>query len=340
MTVKNAPSPTDFAFIVGAPRCGTTSLASYLRQHPDVCFSSVKEPMFFAQHDLRGLDDRALRQRVEEEYLKRFFGECSGTERLRAEGSVTYLYVAEQLEPILRLWPNARFIVALRDPLAMLPSLHARLLYTGDENIMDFKKAWNKVPERAAGRSIPRSAIDPRFLRYDQAGAFGTRVKQLFDAVGRDRCHVVLFDDLVADSKGTYEGLCAFLGLEPWPGTKLKAQRKHEAFRFGWLQRLLKRPPKPMRTVLAGNQFRQREKKLDTKDSRAVEAILKIRKRLLNWNKVSVKREQLDPEVRQEIIDRLSGETILLSELIDRDLSHWLGGLPEANPAARKARRA
>ena len=335
MTAKKAPFPTDFAFIVGAPRCGTTSLASYLRQHPKVCFSSVKEPMFFAQHDLRGLDDGALRQQVDDEYLKRFFDHCDGPERLYAEGSVTYLYAAEQMEPILRLWPNARFVIALRDPLAMLPSLHARLLYTGDENVTDFKKAWAKIPERAAGRSIPRSAIDARFLRYDEAGAFGTRVKQFFDAVGRERCHVVLFDDLVADPKGAYDRLCAFLGLEPWPGTKLKAKRKHETFRFGWLQRLLKRPPKPVRTVLAGEQFRQREKNLDAKESRAVATIFKVRKRLLDWNKVKAKREQLDPKIRQEIIDRLRDEIILLSKVIDRDLSHWLGGVPEADPAQR-----
>ena len=35
-------------FIVGAPRCGTTSLAYYLSQHPEIYFYVLKEPMFFA----------------------------------------------------------------------------------------------------------------------------------------------------------------------------------------------------------------------------------------------------------------------------------------------------
>src|SRR5881296_627147 len=34
-------------FIVGAPRCGTTALYSYLRQHPDVFLPDNKEPHFF-----------------------------------------------------------------------------------------------------------------------------------------------------------------------------------------------------------------------------------------------------------------------------------------------------
>jgi hypothetical protein len=32
-------------FIVGAPKCGTTALSEYLRSHPDVFFSSPKEPL-------------------------------------------------------------------------------------------------------------------------------------------------------------------------------------------------------------------------------------------------------------------------------------------------------
>jgi hypothetical protein len=323
-----------FAFIVGAPRCGTTTLASFLQQHPDVCFSAVKEPHFFTQHDLSGRDEVTTRQVVEEEYLQRFFGQCSNNEHMRAEGSVTYLYAPEKMEPILKLWPDARFIIALRDPLSMLPSLHARLLVTGDESVRDFPTAWALVEERARGRSIPKSAIDSRWLRYDEAGKLGSRVEAFFAEVGRERCHVVLFDDLSADPGDAYRNMCAFLGIEPWDGTNFKPQRINKAIRIGWLQRLLKRPPKAIRTALAGEKFHKREKKVGTEDSRALTAIFRIRKRLLEWNKVPARREPLDPAIRQQIIDSLRDEVILLSRVIDRDLSHWLGGVPEAKPKA------
>src|SRR3954453_7905532 len=110
-----------FVFIVGAPRCGTTTLSHFLKEHPEVSFPIVKEPHFFAQNDLRGLDDDELRCRVEREYLGRFFRPCQGR-RVGADASVTYLYTPEHLEPALRLWPDSRFIVALRNPLTMLPS--------------------------------------------------------------------------------------------------------------------------------------------------------------------------------------------------------------------------
>lgn len=321
-----------FAFIVGAPRCGTTTLAGFLQQHPEVCFSAVKEPHFFSRDELDGLSEDQLRRLVDAEYLERFFGQCSGTEKLRAEGSVTYLYTADRMAQILKLWPGAGFVIALRDPLAMLPSLHQRLLVTGDENITDFRKAWAKIGERAQGKSIPRSAIDPRFLRYDEAGALGKHVERFVGAVGRERCHIILFDDLAGDPEGTYRDLCRFLGIEPWPQTDFHPRRINKTFRIGWLQRLLKRPPKAVRTVLAGEKYRTREKKLDAREGRAITAIFKVRKRLLDWNKVRAKRQPLDPELRQQIIDRLRDDVIHLSRVIDRDLSHWLGGVPEANP--------
>jgi len=334
------PDQSRFAFIVGAPRCGTTTLAGFLRKHPDICFSAVKEPHFFAQYDLTGLSDEELKERVDEDYLARFFDHCSGTEKLKAEGSVTYLYAPERMGPILRLWPDAKFVIALRDPLAMIPSLHARLLVNGDENIRSFTKAWAKIENRKQGRSIPRSTIDPRFLRYDEAGALGSRVEQFFNAVGRERCHVVLFDDLAADAEGTYRRMCSFLGIEPIAGMNFKARRAGKSFRYGWLQRLLKRPPKAVRTVMAGQKYRQRVKPLDAADGPGIATIFQLRKRLLQWNKVPARRVPLDPRVREDMIARLRDEVILLSKVIDRNLSHWLGGIPEADPSRAKALRA
>jgi len=334
---KPLDSQSHFAFIVGAPRCGTTTLASFLQQHPDVCFSAVKEPHFFSRDEVAALSGGQLREAVEQEYWERFYGHCEGDPKLYAEGSVTYLYVPERMAPILKLWPNAKFVIALRDPLSMLPSLHARLLVTGDETIRDFPTAWAKIGERAQGKSLPKRAVDPRWLRYDWAGQLGQNVERFLAAVGPERCHIILFDDLAADPQRTYGEMCSFLGLEPWAGTRFEVQRINKTIRIGWLQRLLKRPPKAIRTALAGEKFHQREKKVGTTDSPALAAIFRVRKRLLEWNKVPAKREPLDPGVRQQIIERLRDDVILLSKTIDRDLSHWLGGVPEAKPGAKAA---
>ena len=155
-----------FIFIVGAPRCGTTSLARFLKGHPAVAFPLIKEPHFFALNDLRQLSQGELKQRVEREYLQRFFRR-DASRRVGVDASVTYLYAPEQLEPILRLWPDSRFVVSVRDPLAMLPSLHRQLIYVGLETIPTFAKAWAASADRAAGRRIPsqKPGLAPATLR-------------------------------------------------------------------------------------------------------------------------------------------------------------------------------
>jgi hypothetical protein len=312
-----------FVFIVGAPRCGTTTIAHSLKIHPAVAFPLVKEPHFFAQNDLRKLSDSDLRHRVEREYLRRFYTE-EKNRRVGVDASVTYLYTPEHLEPILRLWPQSRFVVAIRNPLTMLPSLHQRLIYTGDETIPSFKDAWAAVAERAAGRGIPRCCVDPRWLRYDQAARFGTYLERLFAAVGRERCFVLLFDDLVAEPGRQYEQLMRFIGIDALPNAGFAACRPSKRVRSRWLQRWLKRPPVAVRTYLAGEQFNRRLGDLDGPDVGVPKSLLSLRKRLLTWNRACSPPQPIAAELQSEIRRELAGEIEKLGSMLGRDLSHWL----------------
>jgi hypothetical protein len=204
----------------------------------------------------------------------------------------------------------------------MLPSLHRRLVYIGDENIGTFEEAWKAVPDRAAGRRIPRTCADPNFLRYDEAGRLGTYVERLFETVGRERCLPVIFDDLSSDPDGQYRRLLDFCGLKFVPRTEFRARRQGSAVRMRWLQRMLKRPPKAVRDYVIGDQSPLREKKVPKGGARR--AILKARERLLEWNRTSAPPEPLAPGLRREISAHLGEEIERLSELLGRDLSHWL----------------
>lgn len=328
-----------FAFVVGAPRCGTTSLANFLKPHPDICFPILKEPHFFAQHDLRDLDEVELRMEVEKDYLARFFPHPANKARIAADCSVSYLYAPEQLEPALRLWPHSRFVVTLRDPMVMIPSLHQRLVSLGDETLTRFEDAWSAVPDRAAGRRIPRSCVEPRWLRYDEAGRYASYLERLFATVGRERCLVLLFDDLVADPVGQYRRLLDFLEIPPMQETVSFAPRRASYdVRFHWLQRLLKRPPKPLWNYLSGPHQQKRERKLDGElsSSAAIDTIFAIRKRLLHWNRIPVRKKLPPLWVQEEIRSQLKDEIERLQRLVDRDLDHWLKLRPEAEAAKVK----
>jgi hypothetical protein len=321
-----------FVAIVGAPRCGTTSLAGFLQDHPGVCFSFVKEPHFFAQHDLRGIPQRELSRFVESEYLGRFFPDRGQGSGFLAEGSVSYLYAPEQMEPVVQLWPEARFIIALRDPMEMMPSLHRRLLFNGDETIADFERAWGLTEQRRQGSNIPRSCIDARALQYEMLGRLGTHVDRFFRAVGRERCFVSLFDDLRADPEALYRRLMAFLELPVQDLPDFTPRRPSRGFKSGRLQRLLKRPPIG-RTVFGGEKLRLRMKQVpnDRPDTRLLKTIFAARKQLLGWNSAPLPPVRLSESLRRDIRLRLKDDVAELGELIGRDLGHWLDG--PARPA-------
>jgi|GEM_PF-85860 len=328
--------PAEFVWIVGAPRCGTTTLAGFLKDHPDVCFSYMKEPHYFSRHDLTGLADDELHRRLEADYLPRFFPHRSG-ERVLAEGSVSYLYAPQPLSVVLRCWPASKFIVALRDPLEMIPSLHQRLLVTGDETERDLQRAWGLMEERARGRRIPPSCMDPRLLQYREAGCFGSYVADLFHAVGPERCFLAVFDDLTADPAAIYEEMLAFLGLPFHPRSDFAARRTSRGYKVGWLQRLLKRPPVAAR-LLASDRFLQRTRPLNGGGRPGLQAVARLRKALLKWNEARPTKPELAPELRTAICAALAEEIADLSELIGRDLGHWLDGAPAQ--VARERREA
>lgn len=74
-------------YVIGAPKCGTTSLYHVLRQHPDVFMSRRKEPHFFTDPD--HLPSSYDRMGVEA-YLELFSNAPS--DAVAGEASVTYLF--------------------------------------------------------------------------------------------------------------------------------------------------------------------------------------------------------------------------------------------------------
>jgi len=319
--------PERFTVIGGAPRCGTTSLSKFLAAHPDVCFSSVKETHFLLLNDLLDADERTLRQAIADDYLPRYFADCPTDSRLWAEGSVSFIYSPEAARQLLRVWPDTRFVITLRDPMEMLPSLHERNLYQGDETVEDFAEAWHLTPRRARGEAIPPSCFDSRMLRYDEAAKLGTYLGRLLEAVGVDRCHTIVHDDIVTKPAKVISELYRFLDLSHDGRNHLPRVRDGRGYRSATLQRLLKRPPKALRGALAGRHHHLRVKPIGTDGERSeglFNAVFRIRKALLRLNTVPSRRRPLSAEMQREIRDVFEDDVARLARLLDRDLSHWL----------------
>lgn len=285
-------------FIPGSPKCGTTSLAHWLAQHPSIGFSAVKEPHFYNTD----MSNRAVTDRARYEALF-----VEGAARpWRAEGSVWYLYSKDAVPNILKDCPEARFIVCLRDPISLLQSLHTQQLRALNEDVADLSKAWELRGERAEGRHVPPQCRDPQQLDYEATCCLGAQVARMLDHVARDKVHFVLMDDLRADSAGAFADVLAFLGLPRTHDIPLETQNTAKAVRSQSFARALKSAHALKRRLRLGRLGFGMTKKLKAINERDTTAT------------------PLDPAFRAELLDTVFAADIAkLEALTGRDLSAW-----------------
>src|ERR1044071_1039597 len=202
-------------FIVGSPKCGTSSMHDYLGQHPDVYMSQeMKEPGYF-NPDLKV--NLARRAATQERYLSLF--EKAGSARRIGESSTWYM-LSKVAAKLINEWdPASRAIIMIRNPVDAAYSLHGQLLWSCNEDILDFEEAVAAEPDRREGRRIRPECTSPDGLQYTDVFTYAPQIERFFQQMGRERVKVIVFDDFVRDTARVYAETLEFLGLAPFQAT-------------------------------------------------------------------------------------------------------------------------
>jgi len=289
-------------FIIGAFKAGTTAMYEYLRVHPQIFMSVPKEPMYFGSD----LTPRYRRMTLDE-YLALF---KQATDKQRAgEGSPWYLYSTNAAQEILDFAPQAQAIVLLRNPVDVMYAQHSQLVFNKREDIVDFAEALAAEDDRRDGKRIPTAALRPEALFYRQSVRFADQLRHWFDVFGRDRMHVIVFDDLVADPQAAYRGTLEFLGVDASVEVDLSVYNPNKRARSGFVQRMIFAPPKPIRALFG--------------KARSLPVAHRLRDRLVSANSTKADRAQMDPALRARLTAEFAPQVAELGELIGRDLSTW-----------------
>ena len=194
-------------FIIGAPKCGTTSLAMWLSEHPAIFISPIKEPHFFNSDERQGASRPCCVRGAVRQGRER---PCGGR---RGIG----LGIPIPRRPDGTSWrtdPTARLIVMVRNPIEMAPAVHAQMLASGHENVRDFASAWALQPDRSAGRAtLPPWSWSQRRLLYGEVCRLGAQLERLLTVVPRSQLLVLVLDDIAADPRREYIKALEFLGV-------------------------------------------------------------------------------------------------------------------------------
>ena len=197
-------------FILGFPKCGTTLCRNLFYQHPDVFMSIPEEPGYF-DSKFRFSNDRLVQYKTLDDYLQVF--SRASNESVVVDGSVYQIYNREYIKDILRLSPDAKFLIFLRNPIRAAHSMYLEnCKYSGPqkEPKSSFEEAWfDRVNGLTA--DVPRQFSSQKY-DYPWMYDYHARLKEVDDLIS-DRVHYVKFEDFVEDRNNSVDKLFDFLKL-------------------------------------------------------------------------------------------------------------------------------
>jgi len=201
-------------FVLGAARCGTTSLHYWLDQHPQIAMSTIKEPNHFlfrpspsGPQPCIGDDKRLLAKSVPERTAYERLFPSAGT-TARGDASPLYLYTRETPELIAAAVPDARLIAVVREPVDRAWSHFA---YVNGELGEDAVGAFTTAARRELPLGYEPYRTGTHFLRLSRYAEQLRRYREVF---APERLLVLSYDDLVGDPATALRQVCELLGAD------------------------------------------------------------------------------------------------------------------------------
>lgn len=290
--------------VVGAARSGTTTLHSYLMQHPQIFLPKVKEPGFFV-FEGEGINyvkgKFAFAIRSFEEY-NRLFGRARDDQK-KGEMSTPYLYLYEKTIATLKKYYNdyndIRIVMLLRNPVDRAFSQYKWRVRDGREPLSFEEAVYAESKRKKENFSFDYYYVD-RGYYFNQVKAY---LENFSDV------HIMLTNDFMEDPQKELKNLCRFLGVDDFDFRKERDQNESGMPRSKILSRLV--------TTESRFKFKIWYALPD-----------KLRKSIRSsFNFMNSERNsslKLSSSMREKLVRLYTADILKLQQLIGRDLSGWL----------------
>jgi hypothetical protein len=309
--------------IIGAAKSGTTALYHYLKQHPQIYMSPMKEPRFFAfepgELEFGGPGDTALHRStlVNLEDYQALFLNVSG-ERAVGEASPVYLCSPKAAGRIKSFVPEARLIAILRHPVDRAYSHYLHQIRDGVEPLTDFSQALQAEEKRVHDNWEYR-------WRYKELGFYAVQLRKYFDTFDRKQMKIYLYEDFNTDPQRVLRDVYRFLSVDDTfvadtsvrynmsgvPRSKvihavLSKLQKATQVTFDWAPQQESDTQATLPGRLAKSPWLEKARQFGIG--------------LKNRNLV---KPPLAPEVQKQLLEDYREDILILQDLIRQDLSRW-----------------
>lgn len=297
----------DFA-IVGQPKSGTSALADFLGQHPQICMSFPKEPVYFATDLIQESDAfyqsrKYFEFRTEQDYAA-LFAHCRPGQ-LRGDASTPYLLSKVAASNLRMANPDMKIIIMLREPVAFMHSLHMEYLNETIEEEADFARALEKESLRRAGECIPPRVRCPSYLFYRERAKYFDQVARYYAVFPRENILVMTMEEFRHDNERHYLQAIDLLGVDPRYVPSFRVVHASRAPRSRWLNHVLNTP------ALKRMLFKALGARRYTALSKGVAGLVMK----------EGPRNDVSPALVRQLRDELRAEVARVSELVGRDLT-------------------
>lgn len=292
--------------IIGAEKAGTTALYNYLKQHPDIYMSPMKEPKFFSpnqQGAITNIDDyHSLFQAVDQEIAI-------------GESSPQYLNCITAPKLIKQYIPEVKIIALIRQPVVRAYSHYNMMLNLGHKYPPNFIKTFRK---RMSIYQKSKRIESLKFYSF-QGSFYYESLNRYLNEFHKDQFRVYLYDDFKDNNLEILKNIFEFLEVNKdftprisknWNKSYVpKNAQIHQA------QVELLGKPNLLKDILRWLLPDKLRKKLADK-------VLEITRDFRQKNLISL--PDLPIKVRQEFTQVYYEDIIKVEKLLGIDLSRWL----------------
>lgn len=282
-------------FLLGVMKSGTTSLAAYLAQHPQIYISKPKEPHFFSS-DYYSIGIEA--------YARRHF---AGAERYPARGDATATTFHQHRKVIPRLrehYGNSplKFIILFREPAARDWS-HWLHFHSANAFRHSFE---DHVAQTTSMRGLDESDRSP-------ISNYASHVRAWLAEYPRQQFYFLLTEDLRDPTGKFLRPIFEFLGVNPEVTVDTSVRHNPAA-----------RP----RSIALANFIQQPPSFISWFARRLIPSRVQ-RNKIRRFLRAKLRTPYttpppIPPQMAAVLRSYYRDEIIALSQIIERDLSHWL----------------
>ena len=207
MTKKSNIKDYQYLIIAGTTKAATSSLFSYLAEHPEVCPANKKETRFFLDPDYPLPAKYRFEDGIDKYDL--YYPQCTN-KKIRLEASPEYLYSQNTPEKIKNSLSDVKFVFTLREPISRLISWYKFAKQNNDISHQTTFDEYVSLQLNCDGKN-KRS----QYLLALEQGRYSSYLLPYFTLFGYDKIHISFFEDLSNNPTSVIKEICIFANIDP-----------------------------------------------------------------------------------------------------------------------------